>query len=116
MSRMDLKAYLEQAPYGEGARLARALNVTGVMVSTWASGARPVPEDRAPWIEWHTGFLVRVETSCPDKRWHRVRDPAWPHGKPLLDKTPLVVKLPGRVRRYAAVAQSPSSAVVQSES
>lgn len=73
---------------GVSARLARALNIPAVLISQWASGARAVPEDRAPALEFETGFLVPVEALCPNTRWHRVPDPAWPNGKPLIDKTP----------------------------
>lgn len=83
---MQLSQYTEER--GAAARLARALNVTPVLISQWASGARPVPEDRAPAIEFETGFAVPVEAICPNSRWHRVPDRDWPNGKPLLDKTP----------------------------
>lgn len=85
---MELKDYTE--PRGVAARLARALNVPPVLISQWASGARPIPEDRAPSLEFETDFEVLVETMCPNTRWHRVPHPDWPFGKPLMDKTPLV--------------------------
>jgi hypothetical protein len=58
------------------------------MVSQWASPERPkpIPEDRAPDLERATGFRVTCETSCPLATWVRIPDPAWPHGRPLLDK------------------------------
>ena len=84
---MDLANYT--AERGVAAQLARALNVSPVLVSQWASGARPIPEDRGPSIEFETGFRVPAEVSCPTTRWHRVVDPSWPNGKPLIDKTPL---------------------------
>ena len=62
--------------------------MTPVLISQWASGARPVPEDRAPAIEAATGFLVKVEVLCPNSRWVRVAHPDWKDGKPLLDKAP----------------------------
>lgn len=84
---MDLKTYT--AERGRAAQLARALVVAPVLISQWASGSRPIPEDRAPSIEFETEFQVLVETMCPLTRWQRVPDPAWPNGKPLIDKTPL---------------------------
>lgn len=87
MLAMHLKDYTE--PRGMAARLARALNVPPVLISQWASGARPVPEDRAPSIEFETGFQVTVEEVCPLTRWQRVPDMEWPNGKPLIDKTPV---------------------------
>lgn len=95
---MELKEFVK--PRGAALRLAQQLGCSPVLISQWIKGAedrqlrrvppqgRPIPEDRAIAIEWHTGFHVRVETSCPDTRWQRVRDPAWPQGKPLIDKTP----------------------------
>lgn len=85
MTTMDLKTFT--APRGTAAKLAVALRVPPVLVSQWLSGARPVPEDRAPAIEFETGFKVRVEELCPKTRWVRVSDPAWEHGRPLIDKT-----------------------------
>lgn len=84
--RLHLAQFLDKAPRGTGAAIARRLKVHPVMVSQWAAGTKPVPEDRAPGLEWETGFQVRCETSCPDSHWVRVDDPDWPHGKPLLDK------------------------------
>lgn len=84
---MELNEYTEER--GVAARLARALNVPPVLISQWASGTRPVPEDRAPAIEFETEFKVPVETLCPNTRWERVPHPDWPNGKPLMDKTPL---------------------------
>lgn len=84
---MDLKTYTE-TERGAAARLARALKVPPVLISQWAAGTRPIPEDRAPAIEAETDFQVTAETSCPAARWVRVPDEHWPNGKPLLDKTP----------------------------
>jgi DNA-binding transcriptional regulator YdaS (Cro superfamily) len=83
---MDLKTYT--AERGRAAQLARALNVSPVLISQWASGSRPIPEERGAAIEFETGFQVRAEVSCPHVRWERVPHPDWPHGKPLIDKTP----------------------------
>lgn len=86
---MDLKSYTETVR-GAAAELARQIGVNPVLVSQWAAGKRPVPEDRAPAIELATGGRVRVEGLCPDARWVRVAHEGWPAGKPLLDKTPHV--------------------------
>lgn len=63
-------------------------------MSQWVTGARQLPEDRAPAVEFWTDFAVPVETSCPGTRWVRVRHPDWPNGKPLIDKSPLVTYTP----------------------
>jgi len=89
---MELKEYVEQR--GVAARLARALAIPPVLISQWASGARPIPEDRAPALEFETGFQVPVETMCPKTKWQRVPDEGWPNGKPLIDKTPCVQATP----------------------
>jgi len=83
---MELQTYTKER--GAAARLARDLDVSPVLVSQWANGTRPVPEDRAPAIEAATRFTVSVEELCPLSCWVRVPDPNWPSGKPLLDKTP----------------------------
>lgn len=84
---MTLSDYLEQRR-GNGADLARELGVAQVLVTMWAKGLRPVPEGRAPAIEYFTSFQCSVEELCPDSRWVRVRHPGWLRGKPLLDKSP----------------------------
>ncbi len=87
---MDLKTYLEPPrERGTAARLAEQIGVPPVSISQWASNARFVPEDRAPALERATAFNVRVETSCPGSRWVRIPHPDWPHGLPLLDKSPM---------------------------
>ena len=78
---------------GAAANLARALDVNPVLISQWATDTRPVPEDRAPALEFATGFRVKVERMCPGTRWVRVPDAAWPNGKPLMDKTPEPAKV-----------------------
>lgn len=84
----DLRTYLDEAGRGAATAIATALGVHPVMISQWAAAERPkpIPEDRAPDLERATGFRVRCETSCPLATWVRIPDPAWPHGKPLLDK------------------------------
>lgn len=83
----DLRAYLTEMGRGATSAVARAVGVHPVMVSQWATRTKPVTEGRAPALERATGFRVLCELSCPGSRWVRVPDAAWPHGKPLLDKT-----------------------------
>ena len=99
---MDLKTYTERER-GTAARLARDLKVPAVLISQWASGARPIPEDRAPDLEFFTDFQVTAEECCPPplSKWVRVQDPAWPNGKPLLDKASAPVDVVGG---HAAIA------------
>jgi hypothetical protein len=85
---MDLRTYLNEAPRGAGVLVARAVGVHAVMVSQWAAGAKPIPDDRAPALEAATDFKVQCEISCPDARWVRVPAAGWPNGKPLLDHAP----------------------------
>lgn len=85
---MDLRTYLNNAPRGAGAAIAKALGVHPVMISQYAAGTKAVPEDRAPALEAATEFEVRCEESCSSTRWVRVAAEGWPHGKPLADKTP----------------------------
>jgi DNA-binding transcriptional regulator YdaS (Cro superfamily) len=85
---MDLKTFTTGR--GRAAQLARALDVSPVLISQWASGSRQIPEDRAAAIESATGFEVTAEQCCPAVRWVRVPHPDWPNGKPLIDKTPEV--------------------------
>jgi DNA-binding transcriptional regulator YdaS (Cro superfamily) len=89
-----LSEFLQRSPRGTGAQLARRLGVHPVLVSQWAAGTRPIPEDRAPDLERETGFVVLCEQSCPNTRWFRVPDENWPHGRPLIDKATPVVPQP----------------------
>jgi DNA-binding transcriptional regulator YdaS (Cro superfamily) len=94
----DLRTYLKSAGRGAPSAIARALGVHVVMVYQWAAAEKPkaISEDRAPDLERATGFQVLCETSCPLATWVRIPDPAWPHGKPLLDKasaSPVIVSL-----------------------
>lgn len=91
MNDIDIGTFLEASPRGTGAAIAKRLGVHPVMLSQWAAktNRKPIPEDRAPALERETGFVVRCEVSCPDTRWVRIDDPDWPHGKPLIDKSPV---------------------------
>lgn len=84
---MLLRTYVQTAPRGAAAALARALSVNPVMVVQWSSGAKPVASDRCPAIERATEGKVTCEEMRPDVVWHRVPDAEWPHpgGRPLID-------------------------------
>lgn len=94
MHAMDLKTYIK--PRGVCPQLAAQLGISNVTLYQWAVGLAAVPEARAPSIEAATNFTVRVESVCPNTRWHRLPHPGWPHGKPLIDKTPEVIMQPKR--------------------
>lgn len=53
----------------------------------WTSGLRPVPPEIAPTLERGSNGKVTVERLCPQARWVRIEDKAWPgeRGRPLLD-------------------------------
>lgn len=76
---------------GRAADLARKLSVQPTQIYLWASGERPVPEERAAWLEWFTGHECTCEQLCPGVKWVRVRAQGWPGGKPLIDKAPEIV-------------------------
>lgn len=66
---MQLATYLKTAPRGTGARIARELGVTSVMVWQWAAGRKPVPVERAAPLERATGGQVMRWHSRPAD-WH----------------------------------------------
>lgn len=70
---MDLKRFLEGAPRGTAAELARALSVHPVTVSQWASGIKAVSVERCVPVEEATEGIVRRWDLRPDD-WHRI----WP--------------------------------------
>lgn len=84
---MELRAYLDDSERGEAARLARALGLSPVMLSLYASGKKlPGPRTAAA-LERHTHGAVLCEESRPDLSWLRVPDPEWPceKGRPALE-------------------------------
>lgn len=88
MGAMELADYVK--PWGEKARLARAMACDSQLVGQWADGQRPVPVNRRPHIERHTAGKVTCEEQGTDATWVRVTAPDWPwhpNGKPLLDLT-----------------------------
>lgn len=82
---MDLKSYVSER--GRQTSLAAIIKVAPQLVWQWASGARPVPDDRCPAIELASGGAVTCEEMRADVRWHREPDASWPHpaGRPLID-------------------------------
>jgi DNA-binding transcriptional regulator YdaS (Cro superfamily) len=70
---MNIAAFLESAPRGTAAAIARSLGVHPVMVSQWASGLKEVPAERCTAIEQATASKVRRWDLRPDD-WHRI----WP--------------------------------------
>lgn len=61
-----------KAVKGGQAALARLLDVSPQAVGQWLSEVRPVPPERCPAIERHTG--VRCEVLRPDLTWTRGTD------------------------------------------
>ncbi|WP_431106667.1 transcriptional regulator [Variovorax paradoxus] len=84
---MDLKTYLSGAGRGAASRLSREIGVSPVLISQWASDARPVPAERCPPIERATSGVVTCETLNPSEPWRRIPDSVWPNpgGRPVLD-------------------------------
>lgn len=72
MRRMNLRAFTE-SERGSSAKLARALGVSPVMVSQWASGLKAVPVERCTALEVATSGAVRRWELRPDD-WHLI----WP--------------------------------------
>lgn len=72
---MELSAYLKKQR-GLASELARTLGVSAVLVSQWATGARPVPSSRCPAIERATGGAVTCEELRPDVDWAVLRGTA----------------------------------------
>ena len=69
---MNLKAYIDQQR-GRASSLGRALEITPVLVSQWASGQRQVPAERCPEIEKATLGAVTCEELRPDVDWAYLR-------------------------------------------
>lgn len=92
---LTLAEYLARCPRGTALRLAATMQMSSVQLTQWANQAKPraVPDSRAQHLEWATNFVVRCERSVPGRRWVRIPDSSWPHGRPLLDYMP---EFPGR--------------------
>ncbi len=69
---MNLKSYVAKKR-GMAALLSRAIDVTPVLISQWASGRRPVPAERCPEIEKATDGQVTCEEMRPDVDWSYLR-------------------------------------------
>ena len=69
MGTMELADYVK--PWGEKARLARAMACDSQLVGQWADGQRPVPVNRRPHIERHTAGKVTCEEQGTDATWVR---------------------------------------------
>lgn len=84
---MVFRDYIDSAPRGTAAALARTIGVSPVMVVQWSSGAKSIPSDRCPALERASEGKVTCEEMRPDVVWHRVPDATWPHpdGRPLID-------------------------------
>ncbi len=69
---------------------ASVLGATLGHLNNIACGLRPLAADIGIGVESITKGRLPVEVVCPGHRWHRVRDPSWPHpkGKPYLDVLP----------------------------
>lgn len=68
---MNLTIYLEKS--GRANTLAKAIEVSPVMISLWKTGSRPIPIERCPDIERATKGEVTRRDLRPDD-WHRI----WP--------------------------------------
>jgi DNA-binding transcriptional regulator YdaS (Cro superfamily) len=75
---MDLKTYI-RLQRGQASLLGRALGITPVLVSQWASKQRPVPAERCPEIEKATSGSVTCEELRPDIDWAYIRGTSKEH-------------------------------------
>lgn len=66
---MELRTYLDSAPRGTAAAIAKAVNVSPVMVTQWANGVKDVPPERCLAIERATGGKVTRADLRPDDYW-----------------------------------------------
>jgi DNA-binding transcriptional regulator YdaS (Cro superfamily) len=82
---MRLITFIEER--GAQSKIAKALEISPVLIHQWAHELRPVPVDRCPSIEFETVGSVTCEELCPDVNWVRIPDPDWPNpqGRPLVD-------------------------------
>ena len=66
---MDIRSYLETAPRGAAAAVARRVGVHPVMVSQWAGRVKTVPVERCVAIESATDGAVTRRDLRPDDWW-----------------------------------------------
>lgn len=70
---MELRTYLDAAPRGTAAAIAKAVEVSAVMVTQWANKEKPVPVARCLAIERATeGKVTRCDLR-PEDYWEH-----WP--------------------------------------
>ena len=74
---MQLRTYLNSAPRGTAVEIAKAVDVSPVMVTQWANGVKAVPTERCLAIERATGGKVTRADLRPDDYWL-----IWPDLKP----------------------------------
>jgi DNA-binding transcriptional regulator YdaS (Cro superfamily) len=79
---MELQTYLIDQPFGSLTKLARAINVSPVLISQWAKGVRRVPAEHCPDIERVTNGEVRCEDLRPDVNWSVLRSAESPNSPP----------------------------------
>lgn len=70
---MNLTEYLETAPWGEAARLARALGCSQSRITEYKRGIRTPSPGRAVEISRLTLGRVSLEELCPRINWAEVR-------------------------------------------
>lgn len=66
---MDLRTYLNAAPRGTAASIAKAVSVHPVMVTQWANRLKDVPPERCLPIERATGGAVTRADLRPNDFW-----------------------------------------------
>lgn len=66
---MQLRTYLNSAPRGTAAAIAKAVDVSPVMVTQWANGVKLVPTERCLAIERATAGAVTRADLRPADYW-----------------------------------------------
>ena len=94
---MNLRAYIDQKR-GRASSLGRALVITPVLVSQWASG-RQVPAERCPAIEKATGGAVTCEELRPDVDWAYLRGTGANYQEPEANQGTVVIPVVTPERR-----------------
>ena len=84
---MDLKTYLTPMAKDDREAFAKRCNTSLGHIQNVMYGLRACTTELAVAMEGGSAGNVDVETSCPDEKWVRVKDAAWPNrkGRPLLD-------------------------------
>lgn len=84
MPLMDIRSYLDKAPRGTAAAIAKAVGVSPVMVTQWAAGLKAVPAERCMAIERATAGAVTRRDLRPDDAHLIWPDVAAPKKKPAV--------------------------------